>query len=320
HGGERAQRAGAGAGDERLLRHAGRRDPARRLALEERRAPAVERARGGHGIGRGLLRRARRGGRLRVAVHLRASQPPLPVLHPEARIRLPGLPALPAAVRRRRRRAGGRGAEDVRRPAHPRHPRPAGQCAPGRHRRGGLCALRAGGERDGAALQPDPARMMPLPIRPLLFALACTLLAACSAGESDSGPARGVAAPSFEAMDLDGSVRRFPEDFAGEPVIIDFWADWCRNCASSMTRLVRAWGEHAASGLSVLAVNVAQERATATAFIERLGVGYSAVLDPESRITRQYGVKGLPMTIFVDRNGLISGKVIGEVDDKLLAI
>ena len=161
--------------------------------------------------------------------------------------------------------------------------------------------------------------MMPLPIRALLLALACTLLAACGGG-SDAGPARGVAAPAFEAMGLDGGVRRFPEDFADKPVIIDFWADWCRYCANSMTRIDRAWREHAASGLSVLAVNVAQDRATAAAFIERLDVGYSAVLDPGARITRDYGVKGLPMTIFVDRNGLISGKVIGELDDRLLAI
>ena len=151
-----------------------------------------------------------------------------------------------------------------------------------------------------------------------MFALACILLAACGAPEG--GPKTGTQAPRFEAHYLDGSTRRFPEDYAGQPVILDFWADWCRYCANSMTRIDRAWREHAASGLSVLAVNVAQDRATATAFIERLGVGYSAVLDPESRITRQYGVKGLPMTIFVDRNGLISGKVIGEVDDKLLAI
>ena len=155
-------------------------------------------------------------------------------------------------------------------------------------------------------------------MRSFLLALGCALLAAC--GTPDTGPKMGSAAPRFEATDLDGKLHRFPEDFAGKPVIFDFWADWCRYCANSMTRIDRAWREHAASGLSVLAVNVAQDRATAAAFIERLGVGYSAVLDPESRITRQYGVKGLPMTIFVDRKGLISGKVIGEVDDKLLAI
>lgn len=154
----------------------------------------------------------------------------------------------------------------------------------------------------------------------LILALACTLLAACDQGGSDAGPARGVVAPAFEAVGLDGSVRRFPEDFAGKPVIIDFWADWCRYCANSMTLIDGAWRQHAASGLSVLAVNVAQERAIAAAFIEHLGVGYSAVLDRDARITRAYGVKGLPMTYFIGRDGQISGKVIGELDEKLLAI
>lgn len=162
--------------------------------------------------------------------------------------------------------------------------------------------------------------MMLRPTRTLLLALACTLLTACSGGGADAGPARGVAAPRFEAVGLDGSLRRFPEDFAGTPVIIDFWADWCRYCANSMTRIDRAWREHAASGLNVLAVNVAQDRSTAAAFIERLGVAYSAALDPDSRIARAYGVKGLPMTYFIDRQGLISGKVIGELDERLLAI
>ena len=159
---------------------------------------------------------------------------------------------------------------------------------------------------------------MPLPLRTLLLALACTLLAACSGSGSDGGPARGVVAPRFEAMDLDGSLRRFPEDFAGKPVIIDFWADWCRYCANSMTRIDRAWREHAASGLSVLAVNVAQDRATAAAFVAQLGVGYPALLDPDSKITRQYGVQGLPITYFIDRDGRIGGKILGEADQKLL--
>ncbi len=155
------------------------------------------------------------------------------------------------------------------------------------------------------------------PFLPMMIAIA---LAACGGGPGEAGPARGTPAPRFEAVDLDGSLRRFPEDFAGRPVILDFWADWCRYCANSMTRIDRAWREHADDGLSVVAVNVAQDHATASAFIERLGVGYSAVLDRNSQITHRYGVKGLPITYFIDRDGIVSGKVIGEVDDRLLAI
>jgi hypothetical protein len=52
----------------------------------------------------GLRRDRRRHPVLCLALHLRAPQPPLPLLHPQARIRLPGLLALPAAVRRHARR------------------------------------------------------------------------------------------------------------------------------------------------------------------------------------------------------------------------
>lgn len=152
----------------------------------------------------------------------------------------------------------------------------------------------------------------------LSFALlaACTLLTACSS--PDAGPKTGSPAPHFEAVDLDGTVRRFPEDFAGRPVILDFWADWCRYCANSMTQIDHVWREHADTGLTVVAVNVGQDRATAAAFIAKLGVGYSATLDPDSKIARLYGVNGLPITYFVDRNGVIGGKIIGEADQKLL--
>lgn len=155
-----------------------------------------------------------------------------------------------------------------------------------------------------------------MPMTRLLAMLACTLLTAC--GGPDAGPGTGGPAPRFEAVDLDGSVRKFPEDYAGRPVILDFWADWCRYCASHMQRVDALQREHADSGLAVIAINVAQDRATAATFIEKLGVSYSSVLDPDSRITRQYGVQGLPITYFIDKDGRIAGKIIGEADEKLL--
>ncbi|WP_068637104.1 TlpA family protein disulfide reductase [Thauera butanivorans] len=153
-------------------------------------------------------------------------------------------------------------------------------------------------------------------MRAFPIALACALLAAC--GSPDTGPSTGTPAPRFEAVGIDGSVRRFPEDFAGTPVILDFWADWCRYCAGGMARIDAVHREHAARGLAVVAVNVGQDRDTAAAFIDRLGVGYSAVLDPDSKIARRYGVNGLPITYFIDRDGIVGGKIIGEADRKSL--
>jgi peroxiredoxin len=85
-----------------------------------------------------------------------------------------------------------------------------------------------------------------------------------------------------------------------------------------MQRVDALQREHAESGLAVIAINVAQDRSTAAAFLDKLGVGFSSVLDPDSRITKQYGVQGLPITYFVDKEGRIAGKIIGEADEKLL--
>ena len=163
--------------------------------------------------------------------------------------------------------------------------------------------------------------MLPLTLsltRHLLFALTCALLAACDA--PGGGPKTGTQAPHFEAHYLDGTMRRFPEDYAGRPVILDFWAEWCRYCPDSMQRIEGARREHASAGLEVIAVNVGQDPATAAAFIDKLGVSYSSVLDPDRRITEQYGVKGLPVTFFIDGSGQIGGRIIGAGDDKALAV
>jgi len=91
---------------------------------------------------RRLRRHAGRRALLRLALHLRAPQPPLPVLHPQAGIRSPGLLALPAAVRRHRRRAGRRRAAAVPERHQPARDRAGGVGAAGRRRRDRLSSRR----------------------------------------------------------------------------------------------------------------------------------------------------------------------------------
>ena len=119
-------------------------------------------------------------------------------------------------------------------------------------------------------------------MRQPLFTLACVLLSACGAPEG--GPKTGTPAPRFEARYVDGSTRRFPEDFAGQPVIVDFWAEWCQYCPDSMQRLDRARREHADVGLEVIAVNVGPDQAPAAACIDKLGLGYDVLKEINPRI------------------------------------
>jgi peroxiredoxin len=67
-------------------------------------------------------------------------------------------------------------------------------------------------------------------------------------------------------------------------------------------------------GLEVVAINAGQDRKTVVDFMQKLGVGYPALMDEDSAIAKRYGVVGLPTTYFVDAKGIVRAKLVGEAD------
>jgi peroxiredoxin len=124
----------------------------------------------------------------------------------------------------------------------------------------------------------------------------------------------GDAAPAFTTTLMDGTPMRFPDDVRGKTVILRFWADWCTTCESELKDLEKIHQRRRAQGLVVLAVNAGQEQARVRDYMGKLGVSYPSLLDQKMSIARQYGVDGVPTTIYVSAQGIIKGKVIGSAD------
>ena len=144
--------------------------------------------------------------------------------------------------------------------------------------------------------------------------LACFLLAACG-GEPPVNLNTGDIAPTFQTTRLDGMAAHFPAAWAGKPVVVRFWADWCKYCEGEMQAIEKVYQRHKAKGLEVIAINAGQDRKTVAAFVRKIGVTYPALLDEDAKIAKRYGVVGLPTTYFVDAKGVVRGKVIGEADE-----
>ena len=150
--------------------------------------------------------------------------------------------------------------------------------------------------------------MRPLPLLPVLLVVG--LLGACSdqATQLENGPP----APAFRLPDLSGRTLVFPGDLQGRVVAIRFWANWCPFCEHEMKQLEPVYRKYRGRGLEILAVNVRQSRDTAAKFVHRLGISYRTLLDAEGKVARDYGVMGLPTTFFVDGEGILRAKVLGE--------
>lgn len=146
----------------------------------------------------------------------------------------------------------------------------------------------------------------------LLFALT---LAACGQEAPKVNINVGSSAPTFQTVRFDGAAEQFPSAFAGKPLVIRFWADWCKYCEGEMKAIESVYQRHKGKGLQVLAINAGQDKATINAFINKIGVTYPALLDEQSAIARSYGVVGLPTTFFIDGKGIVRAKIVGEADE-----
>ena len=141
------------------------------------------------------------------------------------------------------------------------------------------------------------------------------LVAGC--GEESVQLANGQPAPQFSLQQLEGGATRFPEDYAGKVVALRFWADWCPFCESEMVALEPVYRKYRDQGLVILAINVRQDRETARKFIAKLNISYDVLLDLEGEVARRYGVLGLPTTFFVDREGILRKRILGESTPEL---
>ncbi len=163
-------------------------------------------------------------------------------------------------------------------------------------------------------------------------ALALVLLAAACAGKTDTvetpdeaptgtadvtetaqqadDPAAGGAAdsagrpaPEVRFTYFDGSEGTLA-DFAGTPLVVNFWASWCPPCITEMPAFEAVHVELAPQ-VAFLGFNVGDEPGAARQLAERTGVTYPLAEDPDSAIFQVFGGIIMPTTVLVDAEGTI---------------
>jgi thiol-disulfide isomerase/thioredoxin len=161
--------------------------------------------------------------------------------------------------------------------------------------------------------------------------LAFTLvLAACSgaatSGDSPSAapttaaapvPGSQDAAPDIEFIYFDGAQGTFA-DYAGTPLVVNFWASWCPSCVAEMAAAFRPVQEDIGGDVAFLGLNLQDERAAALAMVEDTGVLFDLAEDLQGDLYIALGGIGMPFTVFIDADGNVVESHNGPLNQEQL--
>jgi peroxiredoxin len=128
-----------------------------------------------------------------------------------------------------------------------------------------------------------------------------------------SGAAAAPAAPGFRVRLLDSGRTVDSRELIGKKVLVlRFQASYCRPCARESAGLARLAARYRARDVELLAIHVQDTAADARSFMRTNRVSYPVALDPRLTMGNQFGFKGTPYTVVVDRRGEIVARIVGQ--------
>ncbi len=151
----------------------------------------------------------------------------------------------------------------------------------------------------------------------VIFSVYLGLLLVGCGGSSDkeaSGSSGSTASidtrERFVLYDIQGKRRKWSE-FAGQPLIVNFWATWCGPCRKEIPLLINIYKEFESRGLRIVGISVDHQRERVVPFVNEFAIPYP-ILYTDSQTPEEFGLgQGIPVTIFFDAEGNETGRIIG---------
>ncbi|SHN20174.1 thiol-disulfide oxidoreductase ResA [Gracilibacillus kekensis] len=144
----------------------------------------------------------------------------------------------------------------------------------------------------------------------LLFAVVSNLTA-----EEDAVVNIGDQAPNFQLKQVatNNETAMKLSDLEGKGVMLNFWATYCEPCEREMPYMEQLYPEYKEKGVEIVAVSVDATEIVIDNFVDQYNLSFPILHDKKSQVLDAYGIRPLPTTYFIDENGVVVERVLGEL-------
>ena len=127
-------------------------------------------------------------------------------------------------------------------------------------------------------------------------------------------------APDFAVDNGQGSITKL-SDFAGKPVVVNFWASWCPPCRSELPAFDSLYAEYG-DRIQFMMVDLTDgNRETmpgVKVFVTEQGFQFPVYYDTTASAANAYQIYSIPVTIFVRPDGTLAAQQIGAMQEATL--
>ncbi len=113
--------------------------------------------------------------------------------------------------------------------------------------------------------------------------------------------------PNFKTENLDGESFELKSELGDGPILLSFWATWCKPCLDELSEYKKLYKEFKDKGFKMYAISTDDEKTVSKVkpLVKSKGYDFPVLFDTNMDISRLYYAQSVPYSVILDKKGMI---------------